>query len=441
MKILPLIVLILVGSPILFEATPAQTAPPPSAKVPVKIELVAETKPGSGVYEVLDAAPIFYADSGVGRGQPRFLTMENPKGVFLRLPADLEAGKVGVIEADIGGPQAHFRGKLVETAADSGVFTDEKQIVTLRLPAGTFTSKDEQQALVSVELTGETLGLHEVHLMMRYEASRYSATAKGVFLSPVLFAEIRFKQPYTATEINHLQAVLHLAFTNHETGGTTGLINALTPGAHDPKKDKLEFSETAAGSLTFKSPNSPMTLLVKKYTGTDPSRLDSLDATFYPEGKEANLFPLTLTETNPKSNVFTADATLGKKPEDSQGTDVPPDDPEASGHGVFRLRVKDGGPGPLQVVVKTEVNEVKVTLESSPADRSCLLSGKLIMVPVIATGNTRFKTIQTLYVQGAGGGSLHFPSGRKSVEAGSRGGYREPDQDPAAKSQGCQGPL
>jgi len=106
----------------------------------VPMDLVVQTAPGSGQYQTIDAPPLFPNDDGVGRGPSPSQSSPNPKGVFVALSADLTTTAVGTMTATIGGPGGNFYGTLTETAANSGIFVDANNTVTLTLPVGTTTS-------------------------------------------------------------------------------------------------------------------------------------------------------------------------------------------------------------------------------------------------------------------------------------------------------------
>jgi lipoprotein NlpI len=386
-------------SPAQDAATNSATAASPAAS-DLKFELVAETKKGSGEYEVLDAAPLFPADSGVGHGEPRFMTMSNPKVVLLILQSNLDPAKIGTIEADIGGPKAHFKGKLVETAANSGVFADEKKTVTVTLPAGISTTANKNLGFVQVGLTSDALGFHDAQFALYYWPSRLAGG--GCFISEFGAVEIQFPVPYDPQKVNHLHATMSFEISDPETGSSTGGISPFHPGIMNRSNEPVELTETAAGSLTFVDPASEEVIHLTHFTGTDPSRVDRMDAVYPSPMFGPSHATLTLTETSPNSMGFTTAATIGEKPEDNEGTDEAPDDPEVTGDGVFRIRIH-GAKGPVKLIVKSDVNLVSVTAEPMAKDPTTMLTGPLILVLKNSSGNTHYKTIQTLYSTGQTG--------------------------------------
>jgi hypothetical protein len=115
-------------------------------------------------------------------------------------------------------------------------------------------------------------------------------------------------------------------------------------------------------------------------------------------GPERQALYLTLTETTANSMEFTEEATMGGN-EESGATDLPTDNPEVTGDGVFRVRIK-GSKGPVILIVQSDINKVFVTASPIREDPTTLLSGKLILVPKNADSNTTYKNIQTLYTAG-----------------------------------------
>jgi lipoprotein NlpI len=351
-----------------------------------KIELVRETKPGSGQYEVLDGVPVSSADSGIGRGVP--MSGKEPKGIFLKFPAGLQAGKASSMHGTIGGPGGQFEGDLVETAPNSGKFTDEKRGVTVTVPIGTAIPKMGKD-IVHATVDSDSLGLH---------AAQFSLANVGDDLyAPLDKATITFAKAYDAGGVNSLRVRVRLEFLGANPGEGTGLPTV---------EEAFDANETAPGSLIFKCADKDWTITLSNFTPGGAGKIGRTDASF--AGKWAGTTPLvaTLTQAKPGSLGFSQDATLGITPTYNRATDEPPDNPEVTDDGVFYLRVR-GATGPVNLVAKTDVDTVCLTARPVPGQPGVAMTGKLVAVWHTATGNTHYRTITTLYL-GATGKETQF---------------------------------
>jgi hypothetical protein len=358
-----------------------------------KAELVCETKPESRKYEVLSDVPLFPAFSGVGHGEP---DLKKAKILLLTLDSDLVASKIGKFNATISGPGGQFDGDITETAASSGIFTDDKQTVRLVLPPGTVTS-GHMDAFLSPVISSDTLGLHDARFTLYYHIGHNPL--RFVLPFPVTFARVKFLAPYNPAIVNHLEAALVLFDSDPDTGATGGSFDPLSSDPVQGRKP-TKFTETAAGSLNFFDPASKVTVRLSHFTGTNVNRINRMDASFFGGllGPEKQALSLTLTETTANSMEFTEEATMGGN-EESGATDLPTDNPEVTGDGVFRVRIR-GSKDSVILIVQSDINKVFVTASPIHGDPTTLLSEKLILVPKNSDTNTNYKTIRTLYTAG-----------------------------------------
>jgi hypothetical protein len=334
----------------------------------IPLDLVVQTGTATGQYEHIDSAPLFPADSGVGIGPPADDT--NPKGISITLAADLTTSAVGSMTATIGGPNGNFSGTLTETAANSGVFVDSGNTVTVTLPVGTATSPTQMDVL-NATITSSSLG---------YNNATFSLVESDVdslyFSSPVAYAEIVFGAAYNSSVINSARVTINLE--NCYADGTESSSGTLS----------YNMSETSAGSKVFVDSASGLTVTLTNFSGTTSGSVNSMVATFSSGILGSASLASTLMNTTTNSLDFTSFATTGDSVSSSQGSDATPDNPATTGDGVFYVRMK-GMSGPITLTLQTDVGaSQQVTLNSDPNNPGTIISGPLLIVPQNTDANT-----------------------------------------------------
>jgi len=341
----------------------------------LRVEIVHEMKPGNGDYDVLSVMPIFQPNDGKGRGMSR--STYSPKEIFFSLDSKAITGHL--IKATIGGPGGNFEGSLSESSPNSGVFTDSKHSLSLTLPAKTdlFAQK---AGLFVASIDSVSLGFSNAHfsIMASGDTTRF-------FYIPIKTAEVTFLSSYNPGVINSV----HVKVVCVELQGPNEMVVPVVEN----------LVESAAGSKTFANPYyAGLTMTLSHLGEFDSTR--SMTAIFSGEPLSYMSFSTTLTRTSPSSMTFTQAATLGQPPDYDEGIDEVPDDPDVTGNGVIRLRIK-GATGPLNLIVQSDLSRLHVKALPVPGDPTTLMTGKLIIVPKDSTGNTHYKTIQTVYTASA----------------------------------------
>ena len=339
--------------------TPNATETNGHALLLIPIEFVYETSKGSGDYKALDKLPIFQPDSGIGETS----TYTSTYGVYeVQLTANITKSDVASMNVHfVNASGASFTGTLTETAANSGIFHDATNTVTLTLPVGTTTSNIAVD-VITATVTDSALGLSGATLTF-YETNVNSLA----FVQPNLNMAVGFPSGGLSATV----------------ADTITLEYTLNEVATD-----VTLTETGANTNVFHSSDGAISLSIIGTPSFNPSVADTMLIQLTATG----LFPGTITcqlnETGVNTCVFSNfSITYG---------DNTPVDPGASADGVFYVRLKGMTlpPGQTMNMSVCVGNDPAIT-GSTPAGANYVQSSPLLLVPP-GNGSPNYSGITTV---------------------------------------------
>ncbi len=313
------------------------------------IDAVREVPYGSGNYIPVNAIPIFQPDDGKGRGPS--LELVNMPFLRLKFNEGPSNSQINTLETSMIVADETKTFNLIETSADSNIFTDPANGVTVKFDSlSQFDFNAQDELTCSVTSTFGNISNKLFNLKESASDSLYFNDIKA-FVTVIFNNELL---PYQ-------QDTLTIQYEN----GMMASEEALT--------------ETSADSLIFSNEDSTFTVNLNNYQGALPDNLDiTINNQDYLEISKAEL---KLPKVNDNPYVYTNEPT-------GEGSDLGPNNPLDEGQGVFRIRVDGLASGmpsgivsPIPVNISTDLGSTSQELTYQGYQYGCYMTPLSVILP------------------------------------------------------------
>ena len=262
-------------------------------------------------------------------------------------------------------------GKLIETAAGSGVFRDEANGITVALSPIGQTTRDATVDSLGLLVNDPKLGFKDEAFTLKKSSAASNSFSK--MPDPV---DVILSKPLSASTINTIRLQMF----------STGFLVATTT-----------LTETALNSKVFRSADG-ITVTITHYSSVAGGSMNvAITASFRP-GVE---FLATLSETSRSSLQYSNYERVSG--------DAPVSTPETDGQGIFYIQMP--GIAPASITLMSGNNHVTVQARPVKGQPNLLRTGKLVL---IAPGDP-FRAPDITTIQVGAGGTLELQEHGRTI--------------------------
>ena len=328
------------------------------------IKFVREKEPGSGNFiDVTEnGLPIFVPTDGKGRGSPKYI----PAELTIKVNGTLSDKEKDIIKIEYVNPKEKFADTLVEIGNNSGLFKNKDESFQLKLDPAIETSNKKKETL-HVIIESSAVKLKQSHFnLMETEAS------SSEFLSVPVDLSVKIFKDYDGTKIEKVMI---------SAGGSDDYIWIAELNPIDEKPgyfiNKVE---------TIK-------LYIKDITKLFDKIEDNIEVEL-----ETHILPINNISLLLKEEFWHEIVLSTKQTYFYQSTDIVPENPSTSGHGIFYVKVEGdfGNIEELDVVISTDI-ETEI-VKAYKLEKSVYRTGKLVLMHY--EGNDDYENIVEIKTKG-----------------------------------------